>query len=169
MSDPVKPVGLVRKDTISSAWLAIAMRPPALTRLEPQSVSGDPRPGAEAVVADPLWMIGRQWQLGELLGEDVGTPVSVLVERRALPVTAWAPLGGEQPAWRPWLKRRITPVGCRLAEASSRKVMKRAVTAASSGAMVSSARPAAGAVAAFMAQMIAPLANIPYNWRSGRG
>ncbi len=84
--------------------------PPGLTRLEPQSVSGDPQHGAHAVVADPLWLLGRQWQLGELLGEDTGSPVSVRVQRRALPITAWAPAGRmdgtdsevAQPKWRPW-------------------------------------------------------------------
>lgn len=80
-----------------------------LTRLEPCSVTGDPRHGAEAVVADPLWMLGRQWQWGELTGEDVGSPVSVQVRHRSLPVTAWAPAGTqdlaapvEQWQWRPW-------------------------------------------------------------------
>ena len=26
---------------------------------------------------DPLWLLGRQWQLGELDGEDAGSPVGV--------------------------------------------------------------------------------------------
>lgn len=105
-----KPVGMVATAVVPSAIKAIATTPPALTRLEPQSVSGDPKHGAEAVIADPLWMLGRQWQLGELLGEDAGSPVSVRVERRALPITAWAPAGrmdgGDaevtKPQWRPW-------------------------------------------------------------------
>jgi hypothetical protein len=62
-----------------------------------------------AAIADPLWLLGRQWQLGEL-GEDVGTPVSVKLKRRALPITAWAPAGSndgtdgpvDEPTWRPW-------------------------------------------------------------------
>src|SRR3712207_7419635 len=35
----------------------------------------DPEPGLEARVHDPLWLLARQWQLGELLAEDGGTPV----------------------------------------------------------------------------------------------
>ncbi len=104
-----KPVEMVEMRTLPESLVAICTTPPALTRLEPQSVSGDPRHGAEARVADPLWLIGRQWQLGELLGEDVGSPVSVRVERHALPITAWAPAAeldeGADPAsadWRPW-------------------------------------------------------------------
>ncbi|HWH95691.1 MAG TPA: hypothetical protein VNT03_17660 [Baekduia sp.] len=105
-----EPVALVSTELAAKEILKIASVPPALTRLEPQSVAGDPRHGAEAVVADPLWLLGRQWQLGELLGEDVGSPVSVRVERRALPITAWAPAGRDDgadgvvadPDWRPW-------------------------------------------------------------------
>lgn len=110
MADFVSPVEMVAQESITGALAAIVTTPPAMTRLEPQSVSGDPRHGADAVLADALWMIGRQWQLGELLGEDVGSPVSVRVERRAVQVTAWAPIGRMDgtdravvtPVWRPW-------------------------------------------------------------------
>lgn len=83
--------------------------PPAMVRLEPDSITGDPKPGTEARIADPAWMLGRQWQLGELIGEDAGTSVSVKVASRALPIAAWAPLGAvddvgdlDQTDWRPW-------------------------------------------------------------------
>lgn len=109
-SAQIRPVEVLDGAALSAAISAISVSPPLLTRLEPQSVSGDPAPGAIAVVADPLWMIGRQWQLGELLGEDVGTPVSVHVTRRSLPLTAWAPAGRtdgtdrvvDQPPWQSW-------------------------------------------------------------------
>ena len=57
---------------------------PSWTRLEPQSVSGDPRPGLEARVHDPLWLLCRQWQLGELEGEDAGSPVGVELDRKSV-------------------------------------------------------------------------------------
>lgn len=66
------------------------MQPPSRTRLEPQSFAGDPRPGIEARVHDPLWLLGRQWQLGEYVGEDAGTPLSVRVVTRTSPVDRWA-------------------------------------------------------------------------------
>lgn len=105
-----QPVEMVTSVQVSQDLLKLVTTPPALTRLEPQNSSGDPRPGAEAAIADPLWMIGRQWQLGELLGEDVGSAVSVSVSSRALPITAWAPAGRmdgvdrevADPVWRPW-------------------------------------------------------------------
>ncbi|UXA11228.1 hypothetical protein KXD97_24790 [Mycobacterium sp. SMC-8] len=83
------------------------MNPPALVRLEPDSTTGDPAPGSEARLADPAWMLGRQWQFGELTGEDAGSAVSVRVTSRALPITAWAPLDDttvdlDAVQWRPW-------------------------------------------------------------------
>lgn len=70
---------------------AIALEPPAWTRLEPQSVSGDPLPGLEARVHDPVWMLARQWQLGEFEGEDAGTPIAVHVRTQTIRATAWRP------------------------------------------------------------------------------
>src|SRR5438034_8330011 len=64
--------------------------PPTLTRLEPQSTAGDPRPGVEARVHDPLWFLGRQWQLGEFEGEDAGTPLTVRVVTRTVAIDRWA-------------------------------------------------------------------------------
>lgn len=47
----------------------------AIERLEPRSRRDDFREGLEARIADPLWMLGRQWQLGELTATDGGHPV----------------------------------------------------------------------------------------------
>ena len=70
--------------------------PPTWTRLEPQSSAGDPRPGIEARVHDPLWLLGRQWQLGEFEGEDAGTPLTVRVVTRTTPIDRWAPMTEQQ-------------------------------------------------------------------------
>ena len=70
---------------------AFLIEPPGWTRLEPQSVSGDPTPGMEARIHDPLWLLARQWQLGEFDGEDAGTPISVRVRAASGRVTAWQP------------------------------------------------------------------------------
>src|SRR5262245_34437157 len=69
----------------------IALDPPAWTRLEPQSATGDPTPGLEARVHDPLWLLVRQWQFGEFQGEDAGTPLKVEVATSSQRVTAWQP------------------------------------------------------------------------------
>src|SRR3954451_25028970 len=65
-------------------------KPPSWTRLEPQSAAGDPRPGIEARLHDPLWLLGRQWQLGEFEGEDAGTPITVRAVTRTVAVDRWA-------------------------------------------------------------------------------
>lgn len=51
-----------------------------LLRAEPRTTSADLAAGIAARVSDPLWLLGRQWQLGELLGEDAGSPVSIDLE-----------------------------------------------------------------------------------------
>jgi hypothetical protein len=72
------------------------LQPPTWTRMEPVSLSGDPKPGLAAAVLDPLWLLGRQWQFGEFQAEDAGTPLSVEVTATAQPLTAWA--AGPAPA-----------------------------------------------------------------------
>jgi hypothetical protein len=76
---------------IPSALISLFTEPPAWTRLEPQSISGDPTPGLEARVHDPLWLLARQWQLGEFAGEDTGSPLLVTVKSETSSVTAWQP------------------------------------------------------------------------------
>lgn len=65
-------------------------KPPSWTRLEPVSTTGDPKPGLEARVHDPLWLMGRQWQLGEFHGEDAGTPLAVRVVTNTVAVDRWS-------------------------------------------------------------------------------
>ncbi len=38
-------------------------------------------------MADPVWFITRQWQLGELQGEDASTPVVVTCAPQHVPIT----------------------------------------------------------------------------------
>jgi len=67
-------------------------------RLEPRSTTGSLEPGIAARVADPLWLLGRQWQLGELLADDAGSPTSVELAAETAALAAF-----EAP-WRPgWL------------------------------------------------------------------
>jgi len=59
------------------------------TRLEPRARGADMRPSLEARVHDPLWLLGRQWQVGEFQGEDAGTPIAARLRGRADLITAW--------------------------------------------------------------------------------
>jgi hypothetical protein len=49
-------------------------------RTEPRTTVSDLSQGIAARIYDPLWTLGRQWQLGELLGEDAGTPVNAALQ-----------------------------------------------------------------------------------------
>jgi hypothetical protein len=50
------------------------------SRLEPMPLSANLQPALQAAVADPLWLLCRQWQFLEFAGEDAGTPIDVRVE-----------------------------------------------------------------------------------------
>jgi hypothetical protein len=56
-------------------------------RVEPRSRADDFAESLKTAVADPLWMLGRQWQAGELKGEDAGTPVSVALDHEIATLT----------------------------------------------------------------------------------
>jgi hypothetical protein len=85
------PENFVSVREISSIGKAIALAEPVWTRLEPQSVSGDPLPGLEARLHDPAWLLGRQWQFGEFRGEDAGTPIAAHISHRSQNFTAMRP------------------------------------------------------------------------------
>ena len=62
------------------------------TRIEPDILTGDPQKdlalGIAAEIADPLWLMGRQWQMGEWQGEDAGSPVSAQVSASSYAIDA---------------------------------------------------------------------------------
>jgi hypothetical protein len=65
---------------IVGAFLAqefVDVRPSVTTwsRLEPHPATPDIAPGLAAQIADPLWLLHRQWAFGELQGEDAGSPI----------------------------------------------------------------------------------------------
>lgn len=64
-------------------------------RLEPRTRTED-LTALAARVADPLWLVARQWQSGELTGSDSGTPVQVRLVTESSVTTRWAP--GTAPA-----------------------------------------------------------------------
>ncbi|MFN8308821.1 MAG: hypothetical protein U0T73_02560 [Chitinophagales bacterium] len=55
-------------------------------RLEPRPRTDDFSRSLKAEVRDPLWMLCRQWQFGEFLGEDAGSPVDakLVIEKTAI-------------------------------------------------------------------------------------
>ena len=57
------------------------------TRIEPQTSSAGVDTGFAARVHDPLWLLARQWQVGEFQGEDAGTPIVARWRARVAPMT----------------------------------------------------------------------------------
>src|SRR5436309_13247593 len=55
--------------------------------VEPARPLGDLARGVRARVADPVWFLARQWQLGEHRGEDASSPVAVDVSSTHAPIT----------------------------------------------------------------------------------
>jgi len=74
-------------------------------RVEPRARAQDMKAGLEARVHDPLWLLARQWQVGEFAGRDAGSPVGVDVTSTATPFDRYTT--GTQPS-RPYDRR--TPV-----------------------------------------------------------
>ena len=70
------------------------------TRLEPRPRSDDFAQTLEASVADALWMLARQWQVGELQGDDAGSAVAARLELDLMPVNRYRP--GRGGAARPY-------------------------------------------------------------------
>jgi hypothetical protein len=58
----------------------------SVRRLEPAHPYTDLGRGISAEVADPVWFLGRQWQLGEHRGEDAASPVRVEYRASVLPI-----------------------------------------------------------------------------------
>jgi hypothetical protein len=69
------------------------------TRVEPHARTGKLEAGLalglEARVYDALWLLGRQWQMLELEGQDSGSPVGVEVNGTLTPLSRWRPHGGQ--------------------------------------------------------------------------
>ena len=60
-------------------------------KIVPRRDTADPAVGLAARVADPLWMLARQYQFGEFTGDDGAEPVMVEVHATWTPMTRWQP------------------------------------------------------------------------------
>lgn len=78
---------------------AVILKPdPSATtwsRLEPLPTSDDVSEALQARVADPLWLLARQWQFNEFQGEDAGSPINASLRVEGVPVTTL--VGGDAP------------------------------------------------------------------------
>ena len=56
-------------------------------RLEPGCRTGDMSSGLQARIYDPLWLLARQWQVGEFQGEDNGSPAKACFQAESAQLT----------------------------------------------------------------------------------
>ena len=61
------------------------------SRIEPIPLTSDIRPVLQATIADPAWMLCRQWQFLEFVGDDGGTPIQVTFAGEISPLTRFSP------------------------------------------------------------------------------
>jgi len=61
------------------------------TRLEPHPRDGSMERSLQGQVRDPAWFLARQWQTGELEGDDAGSPVQAVMSVQSVPLTGYAP------------------------------------------------------------------------------
>ena len=66
------------------------------TRLEPLPRDASMERSLQAQVRDPAWMLARQWQVGEFLGADAGSPVQATLAGQLQTITTYCP--GSDPA-----------------------------------------------------------------------
>lgn len=70
------------------------------TRLETQPTTVGMLAGLRAELADPLWLLARQWQFNEFQGEDAGTPLEVSFAVKGTRIDRFRP--GPDEAGRRW-------------------------------------------------------------------
>jgi hypothetical protein len=81
-------------------------------RLEPRARSTDLAGALAARVRDPAWFLARQWQLGELTGEDAGSPAYVRIEAAVSSVVGWQGATGPAVPTQPNVPiERAAPIG----------------------------------------------------------
>ena len=61
------------------------------TRLEPRPREASLARSLQAQIRDPLWMLARQWQVGEFLGDDAGSPIQATLGVEMRTVTTYRP------------------------------------------------------------------------------
>jgi hypothetical protein len=70
-------------------------------RLEGRPRRADFDRALKAEVRDPLWMLTKQWQIGEFKADDAGSPVLTKLSMRTAPVTKYQPGGGSTAPFEP--------------------------------------------------------------------
>ena len=84
--------------------------------LETRTREGDVTDALRFRVYDPLWMLSRQWQMGEFRGNDAGTAMSVCCKVKSAPIAKYF-LGKDDVAARADADQPLEPIVERIARA----------------------------------------------------
>ncbi len=86
---------------LASPDLALVHKPSitGITRLETQPTAINLKAGLAAPLADPLWMLARQWQFNEFQGEDAGTPLRLQFAVQGTKVDSFRPGADKNRTW----------------------------------------------------------------------
>lgn len=58
-------------------------------RIEPHNRDPNVAEGLSAAIGDPLWMLARQWQVGEFRGEDAASPIHLRMQLTQVPIDSF--------------------------------------------------------------------------------
>lgn len=100
----------------SASLTLIGEKKPSITgatRLETEPTTVGMLTALQAPLADPLWMLSRQWQFNEFQGEDAGTPLRIKFALRGTPVDAFRAGSDAQAPWQA-LTPNSTPLETRV-------------------------------------------------------
>jgi hypothetical protein len=76
---------------VLSAQVSLTPSITSWTRLEPQPRDADMARSLQAQLRDPLWLLARQWQVGEFAGDDAGSPVQATMGIEGQALTGYRP------------------------------------------------------------------------------
>src|SRR6188768_3576812 len=82
------------------------------TRIEPQTRNAEMKTSVQARIHDPLWLLARQWQVGEFQGEDSGTPIMARLRADVSRLTRYfaGPIAANTQISAPVFDARTTPL-----------------------------------------------------------
>ncbi|MDN5782546.1 MAG: hypothetical protein L0H23_11105, partial [Luteimonas sp.] len=96
-------IELKKNVALPNVGAAVARKPSitGITRLETQPTAINMQAGLAAPLADPLWLLSRQWQFNEFQGEDAGTPLHIRFAVQGTKVDAFRAGADPVQPWQP--------------------------------------------------------------------
>jgi hypothetical protein len=82
------------------------------TRFEPQTRNAALTTSVQGRIHDPLWLLARQWQVGEFQGEDSGTPIMARLRSDVSRLTRFfpGPIAANSQVTAPAFNAKVTPL-----------------------------------------------------------